>query len=186
MATGSAARTIKAPGRLVVNPSGNLATGSFPYNGTAIGRVKGCALRPLGTRFPVDCEALGEITEILEENNRYNFLCILRGWDDDALEVLRPDNYLRDAASQHAMMNIPGDSLPGSSTLQNAVRVLFVPDDAERVPGVLLYRAIPDWQDGAELAFQRAAELVLPMVFECLRDDEGRILSVGLIQGMVL
>ena len=186
MATVSAARTIRAPGRIVVNPSGNLATGTFPYNGRVIGRAKGCVLRPLGTRFAIENEALGEVTEILEENNRYTFACMLRGWDDDALELLRPGNYLRDAASQHAMLEIPGTALPGQSAIQYGVVLLFVPDDYERVPGVLLYRAIPDWQEGAELALQRATELVLPMVFDCLRNDDGRILTMGLIQGMLL
>jgi hypothetical protein len=186
MASGLAAQPIKAPGRIVINPSGNLATGTFPYNGTTIGKVKGCAWKPLGTRVLIENEALGEVTEVLEENNRYTFTCMLRGWDDDAIEVLRPGNHLRDAASQHAMLEVPGDSVPGRSVMDEAVVLLFVPDDYERVPGIVFYRAIPDWQDGAEISLQRSSELLLPLVFDCLRNDDGRIFSKGLIQGIYL
>jgi hypothetical protein len=61
---------------------------------------------------------------------------------------------------------------------------VFVPDDLIHVPAILIYRGIPDFQDGAEMAFQRGEELGLPMAVECLRDTQNRILEIGRLADM--
>ena len=40
MTAGVAQDAIRAPGTLVVGPSGSLVTGTFPYNGTEIGKTE--------------------------------------------------------------------------------------------------------------------------------------------------
>ncbi len=193
MAAGNVARTIRAPGRLVVNPTEAFHGGTFPYGGTEVGRSNLCVVQPLGTMFRVEYESLGEAGDILEANNNYVFACFLRGWDDEAIELLFSGNYERGTITQHAVLHEPGrsddlaSSVPGASTLPRAMVLAYVPDDIVHVPGVLIYRGIPGWTEGAELVFQRGSELGLPLTVECLRTDiDNNILRIGRMADLML
>lgn len=187
MAAGNSSKVIRATGRLVVGPTMPMrGANACPYGGTEIGKANACVLLPLGAQYLVESEGLGEVTDVLEGNQRWVFSCFLRGWDRDAVRLLHPDGYEEGAQTQHARFEAPGVAVPGSSALGRAVVLAFVPDDAVHVPGVVLYRAVPDWSDGAELAFQRGTELGIPLSFDCLRDASGRILQMGLIADLDL
>lgn len=186
MATGSAARVIRAPGTIVIAPTTEFAAGTFPYGGTEVGKVRLVALATHGKEFHVQYEALGEVGDVLESDQKWTFSCLLRGWDDDAIRLLMPDAYSAGAVSQHAVMSVPGAQVPGASALNRAVKLAFVPDDPAQVPGVLLYRAVPDWTDGAEMAFRRGSELGIPLTFDCIRDTSSRILKVGRLVDLAL
>lgn len=184
--TASGGRIIRAPGRIVIDPLDGFAGGSYPYGGSEIGRANLCVLQPLGEPLRVFAEGLGETNEILEPGSRWVWSCFLRGWNDKAVELLLPDGFAEGDVSQHAVFSAPGSQYAGRSALDRARKLLFVPDDPIHVPAVILYRAVPDWSEGAELQFRRGEELGLPLVFECLRDDEGRILQVGRIVDLKL
>lgn len=179
LTVGHVARIIRAPGRIVIGPVEPLRGGTFPYGGTEIGRANLCALQPLGEAYRVENEGLGEVGDILEAGNRWVFSCFLRGWDDRAVELLLQSGFERGAVTQHAVFSVPGTRAAGRSALGRAVVLVYVPDDPIHVPGVLLYRAVPDVSAGADLAFQRGNELGLPLTFECVRDSQGRIVQVG-------
>jgi len=184
VAAGAASRVIRSPGRLVVEPA-NLST-EFPYGGIEVGKSQGFALTPLGSPFLVMCEALGEATDVLEGENRWAFSVFLRGWDSDAIRYLLPEGYDQGTVTRHATYSVPGTATPGESALDRSLVLIYVPDDTIQSPAVLLYRAIPDWSDGAELAFQRGQELGLPLTFECVRDDNGQILAIGRLPDLSL
>ena len=189
MAAGAAARSIRAPGRLIVAPLGqefaDFNGGTYPYRGREIGKVRSCVAMPQGSAYFVESEATGAVTDVLESGQRWVFACFLRGWDDDAIALFRPGGYTTGAITQHAVFSAP-DEVPGSSALSRAVKLAFIPDDPVNVPGVIIYRAVPNWSDGAELALQRDEELGLPMTFECLRDSTGRILQIGRIHDLAV
>lgn len=180
----SGSRIIRAPGRIVVGPQ-NLAA-DFPYGGVEIGTVRATMLQPLGEPYVVEFEGLGDIGEILEPPHRYVFATFVRGWDDRAIELLFPDHFERGSATQHALVNVPGERSAGTSDLDHAVVLLFVPDDTIHAPSILLHRAIPDWQDGAQLLWQRSEELGLPLSFECMQDASGRIVQIGRLEDIEL
>lgn len=184
MAAGDAARVIRAPGRLVVGPT-DLGT-NYPHGGTEVGKVRLVVVRSLGTSFRVESEGLGEATDVLKAGHRYVFSCFLRGWDDDAIALLWPDNLLAGSVSGHSTLRVPGDATPGQSATDRERVILFEPDDPVHAPSVLIYRGIPDWADGAELLFQRGDELGLPLAVECLRDDSDRILAIGRYSDLTL
>lgn len=199
MAAGNVSRVIRAPGRLVLNPS-NLAA-AYPYGGTEIGKTNVCMLRPLGSVYRVEYEALGEVGDVLEANKRYVFSCFCRGWDDDAVAQLFSRAYSAGGTSQHAQFSEPGPNgltynsgtgewegtlAPGSSAITRAVVLLYVPDDTTHVPAVLIYRGIPDWSDGAQVALSRRDELGIPVTLECLRDANDNILTVGRLADLSL
>lgn len=175
----TAARVIRAPGRLLVDPLDAFDGGSFPYGGTPVGRANLCALQPVGDSYHVDCEGLGRTGDILRGAHRYVFTCFLRGWDDKAVELLLRGGASVGDVTQHGVFGAPGSRATGASTLGRSVALAYVPDDLLHSPGVLMYRAVPNWTSGSEMAWQRRAELGIPLTFECVRDAAGRILQMG-------
>lgn len=184
--TANGARIVRAPGRIVIAPIEDLATGSFPFGGREIGRANLCVLRPVGEQYRVTSEGTGETSEILEAGNSWVWSCFLRGWNDTAIELLMQDSYALGEVSQHALLEVPGSQYAGRSALGRAVKLLFVPDDHVHAPAVILYRAVPDWSSSAELQFRRGEELGMPLTFECLRDGQDRILKVGRLVDLTL
>lgn len=186
MAADSATRVLRAPGRLVVGPTTEFAAGTFPFGGTEIGKANLCVLMPQGGAYDVEYESLGEIGDVLEGSQKWVFACFLRGWDNDAVQTLLPDGYSAGTVSQHSVFSVPGAQVPGASALGRAVKLAYIPDDPVHVPGVLIYRAVPDWSDGAEIAFRRGSELGIPLAFKCIRDSSNRMLRVGRIVDLAL
>lgn len=184
MVAGTAARTLRGSGRLVLGPT-NLSN-PYPYGGVEVGRTKAVSLQPLGQGYRVISEALGEASDILEASNEFVFSCFVRGWDDDAVELLLSDGEEEGPASQHRVWGSPGAVTPGASALPRAVVALYVPDDLIHVPAVLVYRGVPAFLDGAALAWQRNEELGIPIALDCMRDAAGRIVSVGLLADLEL
>jgi hypothetical protein len=176
MVAGAVAQIIRAPGKIIICPDD--LTAADPYGGIEIGLANQVTLQSHGTPFRVRSEALGETVDVLEPDKDYRFSCFLRGWDDDAVEQTLREGYYAGAASQHAVFAEPG-ATPGASALDRALLVLFVPDDKIHVNSLLLYRAVPDWSEGAELAFQRGAEFGIPITMDCLRDSRNNILTLG-------
>jgi len=185
MAAGDVARVIRAPGRIVIGPTTAFATTAYPYGGTEIGKSNLCVLQPAGTPFRVESEALGEATDILEPNNRYVFSCFLRGWDDDGVQQMLAGGYNAGATTQHAFFDVP-QNVPGASSIGRAVILAYVPDDLIHSDGALIYRGIPDWSEGAEIAFQRGPEFGIPLSVDCLRDGNGNLLRVGRLADLSL
>jgi len=185
MAAGSATRVLRAPGKLVVNPS-DLAL-DYPYGGVEVGKTRLVVLASFGSAVRIECEGLGgDASDVLERTNRYVFSCFLRGWDDDAVEQFFADNFVQGSVSGHALFREPGVRAPGASALSRAVALLYVPDDAVHNPSALIYRGVPDWSDGAELAFQRGEELGIPLAVDCLRGATGKIIEVGRLVDLTL
>lgn len=178
------ARVLRAPGRLVVAPT-DLAA-AFPHGGTELGAVRGATLTPLDEPYNVEFEGLGDIGDVLEPGHRLRFNVTVRGWDDDVLRLLFPDHYEAGAVTSHALFSIPGTRGVGTSDLPHGVELLFVPDDTVHAPCCLMHLAVPDWQDGAQFVWQRGDELTMPLAFELLQDDSGRIFQVGRLEDLTL
>lgn len=185
MAAGSATRVLRAPGRLVVNPSD--LTLNYPYGGTEVGLTRLVVLQSFGANYRVETEGLGgEAGDVLESPAHYAFSCFMRGWDDEAVEKFFANNFVQGATSGHAVLREPGNRLGGASALGRAVSLLYVPDDPIHNPSLLIYRGVPDWGDGAELAFQRQEELGIPLAVDCVRGATGKILEVGRLADLSL
>jgi len=191
MATGNVARVIRAPGTIHLDP---LNVSGPAFGGVEAGKVQSIAFAQQGTEFEIENEGLGEITEVLEGENRFAVSFFARGFDDDAVEKLLASNYALGAVSGHAMMQQIktsgeihlGSNVPGASTMPRSVRVLFVPDDTIHVQALLLYRCIPTFTEGAEILLQRKEELGLPITLRCLRDATGNTYQMGRLSDLSL
>jgi len=184
MTAGNAIDTIRAPGKLVVNPTGPFLDGTFPYGGTEIGRSRLTAFVTFGGGIRIECEGLGEASDVLEGQTRAVVLFELRGWDDDAIQNLMAGGYTEGANTLHSRLGIPGSRSPGLSAIGRAVSLLFVPDNPVDAPGWILYRGVATFQDASELLFMRGEELALPVAVECLRDDNGRTIEIGRLEDL--
>jgi hypothetical protein len=184
MSAGNVNRIIRAPGRLVCSPTDLGA--AFPYGGIPLGKSRNMVLKSLSTRFRVYAEGLGEATDVLEDDQHYVAGCILRGFDDDAVQQLFPFNYSKGAVSGHAMLDVPAGQGPGYSGYTRRKVLLYVPDNPIDHPALLLYAGIADWAENVELAFQRGDELGLPVAIQCLRDTQSRILKLGRLADLTL
>jgi hypothetical protein len=184
MATGNVARIIRAPGTVHLDP---LNVSGPAFGGVVAGHVNSIAFAMQGNEFEIENEALGEVTDVLEGDNRFAVSFFARGFDDDAIEKLVASNYVLGAVSGHAMMQQIktagefhlGSNVPGSATNTRGIKLLFVPDDTIHVPALLLYNAIPTFTEGAELLLQRTEELGLPITLRCLRDANGNTFQMG-------
>jgi len=177
MAAGN--RILRAPGRLVVGPSEAFLTGTFPYGGVQVGRVKDVSLRAVGSPYIVECEGLGgEIQEILERPSRWVLSMFLRGWDGDGIEALLGLGHKVGANTQHATWSAP-DVTSGTRASVRSVVLAYVPDDPVGVPGLVAWAAVPHWTDGAEIAYQRGAEFGIPLSCDLMRDSSSRIVTIG-------
>ena len=185
MASGDVSKVLRAPGRLVVNPT-DLDL-DYPYGGTEVGKTRLVVLTSFNTSVRIECEGLGnEPSDILERTSRYVFSCFVRAWDDDAIELFFARNFVQGAVTGHSLLREPGTRVAGASALDRALRMLYVPDDLTSNPAVMIYRGVPDWSENAELAFQRQEELGLPLAVECVRGETDKIIEVGRLADLSL
>ena len=181
----SSTRVIRLPGTLISSPTSLTAGATSEYGGKIIGSIRAVALTPLGTSFNVECEGLGEFSDVLEPNNRYVVNFFLRGWDQDAVSSLLSGGYTEGTTTKNAVWKVPGPT-PGKSSTGRALVWLFAPDDTHNHPALIIRAGIPIFTDGAELAFQRTEEFGLNMSLECLRNSSNQTLDLGHLEDLTL
>ena len=185
MAEGLSSRILRAPSRVIVGPT-NLSSAA-PYGGKYVGHTKSVALVTTRNLVRIEDEGLGEASDILESRNQYVFSCILRGWDDDAVELLFPGQYSAGAVSGRAIFKSPGTLLPGRSALSRGVKILIVPDDVDNAPACLMHRVVCDVADQSQLDWSAQNEFGLTLTGHCMRGASvSRIIEVGRLADLSL
>lgn len=170
---------IRAPGRVVANPTTSFLTTAFPYGGTSLGLVTGFSIIPRGQKFVVWSESYGAVGDILQEDTQYDAMCMVRGWTDDAISILfAASEITTGSVSGHKIISRPTVT-PGTSVYGTAIKVVYVPDNPKDVPAVILYAALPDLEEGESITWARSSELGMPIRFVCLLDGTGRMLKIG-------
>lgn len=178
MAAGNVSRVIRNAGKLVVGPTD--LTAADPYGGTEIGLMNAAVLVPRGEPRMIWNEGLGDYTDALEPWYQWTFTCFLRGSDDSAKTLLLKGNRTVGSKTQHGVYTAPNSRTPGQSMIDYSnVVVLFVPENLIDHDALILYRAIPVWDDAAELAFQKREEFGFPLTFRLMRDSTGGGAAVG-------
>jgi len=179
-------RVIRNPGTVIVAPTSLTAGADGTYGGSIIGSVRAMALTPLGEPYRIMSEGLGEYTDVLEAPNHYAVVFFLRGWEKAGVQNLLDGGYAEGSTSRQAVWTVPGTKTPGQSASDRAKVWLFVPDDTEAHPALIIRSGIADFSTGAEIAFQHQEELGLAVSIECLRDSSNKTLDLGLIDDLTL
>lgn len=183
----SSSRVIRAPGTVIAAPTDLTdAAGTGEYGGSIIGSTRAVALATLGEDYRVECEGLGEASDVLEGNNRHVASFFLRGWDKSAVLNILAGGYAEGATTKNAVWSVPGTRTPGQSASSRALVWLFVPDDTHNHPAVIIRAGIPGFTTGAELLMQYEEEFGITVSIECLRDGTGKTLDVGHLEDLTL
>ena len=175
----NSSRVIRAPGTVIAAPTSLTAGATGEYGGKIIGTTRAVALAPLGTPYRIECEGLGEYSDVLEGDNRYVISFFLRGWDKSAVSSLLAAGYAEGGTTKNAVWTEPGTKTAGMSAYVRALVWLFVPDDTNNHPALIIRAGIPDFAEGAEIALQRTEEFGINIAIECLRDSNDKILDLG-------
>lgn len=183
MATGLEQRIIRGPGRLIIGPT-NLSSPSTNYGGTEVGNTKMFVLTSFGEQFVVQNESLGAPTDILAAPKAIGISCLMRGWDDDAVNQFLISSV--GTISLHRKNTVSDDdSRPGASVFGTAVILLYVPDDPIHVPSLLAYVAIPMWDASAQMAWDQQDELTIPISFKLLQGTS-KYYEIGILSDLSL
>lgn len=171
MTAESASKILRGSGHLVLNPTSAL-TGTAPFGGTALGYSQDVVLRRLTESFRVTAEEWGGVTvEKTQAGEAWLVAGFLRAWDPDLLTVLFPNTRTGTRTNTpivQAILNKSGGKRAGHRLSERAVKLLFVPDDPDRVPAWICYRALPDLDTAQALGWDHEKELGLPFAFESI------------------
>jgi hypothetical protein len=172
MSAPSPLQALRAPGRLVINPTTSPPTDAFPHGGTAMGLVRDVKVRRKERRFAILAEEWGSsVAEELWQGGDYLLAFALRGLDDDALNVLFPGETSLGSPSGVRGIGTPvSGRREGSQLSASAVKLLFSPLDPTRHRAVYLRSAIPLLAEDLEVPLQRRDEALVAVAFRALRD----------------
>jgi hypothetical protein len=185
MSTPSPADVLQVPGKLSKAPT-NLAT-AYPHGGTALGEVRAVVVRPSFVYGVVRAAEFGnEPVEAIATSEAWVLAGVLRSYDPDALSDLFPNTALAGSGVGGRIITYPGTVRTGHLLSSRSIKLLFTPDDSDRQPAVLFYRALPMLDETAELRFTLADKLEFPFVFAGIRDASNRIVAIGRLRGLTL
>lgn len=190
MATADVGNMLLVSGRLVANPT-NLAI-AFPFGGVELGLVKDVILKPTQAYDVLTEEALGtEIMDVIDLGQAWRMTVAARGFDPDLLSTVFPLNSEVGPTSTDRGVFYPVKSdgtiyRAGTLRSANGVKLLFVPDDRDRHPAVLLYNALPFVIEDAELKCQLGDEFLIPTTFFGIRDGSSRVMQMKRLEDLTL
>jgi hypothetical protein len=176
MATADVRTVLRIPSKLCANPTD--LTGTFPYGGTALGLTARAAFRPKALYSPITAEEHGGlVVDGLYCGEQAMLTCFLRGWDSDAIATCFPNTSIGGVTGRRYIRYEPGVSgqnRAGYRLSNLAIKLFLSPEAGQYAPGVLIYSAVPQWDEGAEIALRDTQEATLPIVFLCLPSTAGR------------
>lgn len=173
------------PGRIALKTSGftSFTTTTFPFGGVEVGPIADFrATRSEGT-YQVRAEEWGvEVVDDLYLGETWALSFALRGWRQTAdqsgllLTYLFP-NVATGTTTRRPVIasSSTNQLLPGYSKGNHAgaLRLVFYPDDPERMPGLVAYRVIPKVARVLELPFMPREEQRILIGFVCVRPAAG-------------
>jgi hypothetical protein len=181
MAAGAAANIFRTPGRLSYGAT-NLAS-PWPHGGTGLGIMRAKVLRPFRQSYVVRAEEFGmEPVERLELGFGWVLAAILRDYDADAVGAIFPNTSI--GSSGRRVIKHPGTAGPLGSA-RSVAPLVFTPDDSAAV-GFIMYRALPEVDEGAELSLALSANTEIACVFTGIRDASNRVIQIGRLSDLQL
>lgn len=182
---------VQAPGRLCINPTSLGLQQAFPHGGTELGVVRDAYLEDFTATWNVSAEEYGgETVDSVWTGTNYAFGCLLRSFDDTALQTVFPNTvvgtYTRRRGVYHPQKTGQTAVREGHLLSSRSVVLLFSPLDSVRNRAVLFYRALPKVlvNHRIQLGFRDRAEV--GVVFEAIRDTSGRGVAVEFLKELTL
>jgi hypothetical protein len=193
MASPDITQILKAPGRLAINPQ-NLAT-AWPHGGTGLGLIQDIFLKPSRAYETIREEAFGnEVVDVVDLGESVIIAASLRGFDGDAIGTLFPSTVLATLSGKREVLypNPSGGTTSAYGTFRagtfrsgNSVVLMYTPDDYNKYPSLICYRAIPLVEATAEIKFSYE-EGMIPVMFQAIRDTSNRLYAWGRLEDLSL
>lgn len=168
------------PSRLIADPT-DFALAS-PYGGTQLGIARALSFR-LGQKVTESkAEEFGRPIAFTLVGDEPVLACVLRTWDNDMLSRILPNSTapssgrLRaiDGRASGASINRAGFDL----TSLNFV-LLVEPLQANEHPGLIIYNAVPVFDENAEILMSHTQEFGVALMFKGTPDATGRDYSMA-------
>lgn len=184
MAAEDLSRIRRVPGRLSIGPT-SLVT-AYPHGGTAVGVVNDIAIEVVETTVPITAEEYGtEVVDVLYTGTRWGIAALLRQVpDDDVIQRVFPSTVVG-AVTGARVVQHPGTTRAGTLLSANVFVLMFTPDDP-RAPHVIFHRVIPQLAERVVISLALNREVALAVSFTAIRAADGRAVSIGDIQDLVL
>lgn len=103
---------------------------------------------------------------------------ILRSWDKDMLSAVHP-NTVASSRLIRMRQTVSGSGSRRAGTFIDTIKLLFVPEDRQNHPFVVLYAAAPEFERAAKLRLANRKEMGLAILFVGQPDSLGRIYDSG-------
>lgn len=180
MAARDLTKILRTPGRLVKDPSTNVA---FPYGGTELGAVDEVVLRVRQNVVLVHAEEFREDVEGIVTSQQWELDCNLRAaLADDDVKTLLFLNTDTGASSGEEILVLPGAAtqLPGAALLSaSGFELAFIPDDTTNHYVIQMHRALPVIRQDAEITFGADGDAVLPVRFVAIRSASDAQITIA-------
>lgn len=152
---------LRVPGFLCVNPTD--LTLPWPHGGAGLGLIAETAVRPVQRYEAIRAEEWGgEVIERIRAGGSAVILtATLRQWDESTISAI----FSTTGSTGHKVALFGAEDRGKIA----GISLLFTPREVTAHPSMLATRAIPLIDEMMELKLALLDELVIPVVFECLR-----------------
>jgi hypothetical protein len=184
MATGAANLIVRTPGALVWNPSS--LGGAFPYGGTALGMSRDQRFTSEIQDREIWAEEFGLVADRIYGGEVVRFRGVLRYPDNDAINAIANNP---DGSNGGFKFRVTGSGAvrPGVSGFTSFGGVLlFAARAATAHNSLILYKAIPDFDDAFELQLSLGEELGIAYSFVGSMDSSGRCYDYNRLSSLSL
>lgn len=176
--------SLRAPARVCASPA---SLGSaFPHGGTDLGEALRIEFSPGQSRIPITKEEHGgEPLDWIVRHENPLLLLLFRGAHNAMVSKIFAASST--GGSTGTTRGSAPDS-PGKGRLASAraFSLLVSPRDTTRFPGLILYAALPLWDETARMQWMVSQEIGVPAAFRAIRDGAGRLYQLARLGDMAL
>ena len=188
MAAPDVGNIIRVHAHVIWNPTDFGAP--VPFGGTYLGTCRGIRFSPQPKYREIWAEEWGTVSNVIYTGEGpCTVHMIVRHPDDDMLTTVLP-KYVASGSSGIRWVFRPGGTTenlrPGTSLASRAVKLLIAPKALSTHPMLLVYNAIPEIVEDADLRFSFNEEYGLGVKFVGTPDSSGRVYNMGRMANLVL
>ncbi len=170
-------RSLRVPGRLCADPT---AIGTFPHGGKDLGEARRISFFPgqAPSRPIIGEEYGGEPLDYIVRHQAPYMMCLMRGFPSNMMELAFPAGA---GSGSSSTVSYPGAAAADQGYLGStrAVKLLFSPQDTTNHLAVVLYEAVPLFEESTQMQMMVTEELGLAVVFRALRTAAGKVCEIG-------
>lgn len=172
MAVHNVNEILRVPGFVCINPTD--LTLDFPHGGTALGTWRNPRFIARRRTYELHAEEYGSPYDAIWTGDRAGLAAILVSWDADALQAAWPDVSVANGVPIIESAVDADNKRPGILLSDHAATVCFSPE-AEQSPCVVIHRALPFLDEGAEAIYRRSEEYGLAFTWLGVPDSSRRL-----------